>query len=87
MSSGSAQLLVELIPSKPHIIGPRKARSEAPDQDAVEAEADDPLDIAGQARMVERAIGRKRRDRDVEYAAQSGMTLRNISHDPCAFEC
>ena len=29
MSSGSAQLLVELVPLKPHIIGPRKARSEA----------------------------------------------------------
>jgi hypothetical protein len=37
--------------------------------------------------MVERAVGREWRHRDVEDAAQSRTTLRNVFHDPRPFEC
>src|SRR6266851_1551691 len=65
----------------------RKLAVGAADQDAVEAEADNPLDIPGQARIVERSISLEWRDGDVEQTAQSRVTFRDILHYSCPFEC
>src|SRR6202011_2963819 len=63
----------------------RKLAIGAADQDAVEAEADDPLDIARQTRMVERSVSLEWRDRNVEQTPQSRVALRDILHDLCPF--
>ena len=54
----------------------RKLAVGAADQDAVEAEADHPLHVAGKARIVETAIGLEWRHGDVEQATQPRLALR-----------